>query len=302
MRRKLVLILVLIVWISMLVIPVSANGVPPRPYFRFTFSDLPEETAYVDLLIKLSTKDAAYVPLVVENLPEGMAEDAEIIEYGENNYRSYTFHYKTALSMIQLSDDGCVYFFTDNPVEHSDSDHEEDIQKRGNIRLAMLDKAGNILHISKPLSLKANSLFEYILGEFHYNAKEDTLEVISGGASLGMIMFYPLLSIVGIIVTCVLERLTAWPFGLGKHYGRMIWATNMVSQILMRIIYIPLYAIVFRQYWNAVIFLELLIYAGELMFYFWKMNGVSRMRILLYTVAANSLSLINSLVFYRLFI
>ena len=165
----------------------------------------------------------------------------------------------------------------------------------------MLDEAGNIVQISKTLSLNANSLFEYTLGEFHYNAKEDTLDVKSGGASvIGFLLYVPL-SILGVIITCVLERLMAWPFGLGKHYGGMIWRTNMVSQILMRIAYVPLYAVVFRQYWNAVIFLEILIYAGEFLFYCRRMDGVSRIRILLYTVAANSLSLLISLVFYKLY-
>ena len=295
MRRKLVLILALLIMVSVCIIPVSANGVPPMPFYSIALSNLPEGTVYVDLLVKLPQDDSAYTPLVAENLPDGFAEDAEIIGYCEDDYRSYTLHYKDALSVINCKQTKTVYFFTDSSKNTFRDSHLRAIEKKGTIRLAMLDEAGNILQVSENLSLRPKTPFEEVLGRFDYNAKTDILDVEGVGAPTGMLL-YVVIGIFGTLLTCVLERVVAWPFGLGKKYSGTIWLTNLVSQVLMRIVYVPLYGIVFRQYWYTVFFLELLIYVGEYIVYSLRMKDVSRIKILMYTIAANTASLMFSVI------
>ena len=82
MRRKLVLILALLIMVSVCIIPVSANGVPPMPFYSIALSNLPEGTVYVDLLVKLPQDDSAYTPLVAENLPDGFAEGTVVLGEG----------------------------------------------------------------------------------------------------------------------------------------------------------------------------------------------------------------------------
>lgn len=299
MRRKLVLILALLIMVSVCIIPVSANGVPPMPFYSIALSNLPEGTVYVDLLVKLPQDDSAYTPLVEENLPESFAEDAEIIGYCEKDYRSYTFHYKSARSIIVPDKKGQVYFFTSDLIGYGEDtqryDHKLDIERQGKIRLAMLDEMGNILQVSRVLTLSPNSLFAYILGEFQYDAKKDILDAEGAGDALGALL-YVVIGIFGTLLTCLVERVVAWPFGIGKDYSGTIWLTNLISQVLMRIVYVPLYGLVFRHYWYAVFFLELLIYVGEYIVYSLRMKDVSRIKILMYTIAANTASLMFSVI------
>lgn len=301
MKRAACLIVILLILISVLPITVFANSPPPYPVYRFELTNLPEGTQYVDMLIKLPTDDSKYVPLVYENLPDGFSENAQIVLYCEDDYRSYTFHYAEASSIIKVPEHGAVYFFEKDPfLGEPKKGHLLDVEDRGDICLALLDENGDILQVSKAQSLKPMGRLDSISYAFSYDAQADKLVIESRGRSPLMVALYIFTGLIGTILTCVVERLVARLFGLDIMYGGLILQTNIVSQILMRILYLPLYTLVFRRYAFAVVFLEVLIYVGEAFFYCWRMKYTPRKKVVLYTVVANTASLIFGLLIWSI--
>ena len=306
MRRKTVkrsvsMILIMIALLCLLPLSVSANSAPPIPWYLFDFTNLPEGTKYVDLLIRLPEDDIHYIPLVSENLPEGFSEDAPIVTYRQENFCSYTFHYAGAKSMIEINAENTVYFFTDTLEEYSDEEyrsaeeHQQDIYDRGKIRLAMLDESGNILKVSQTFSIKPQFIFDYLYNTFHYDGNKDTLIRDTRLNSLGMLIFV-ILSILGVVLTCFLEGMIGLGFGLRKQYRKLVLCTNILSQVLMRILHILLYGWVFVHYVWTVVILEILVYTGEFIFYCRKMKDVTASRVFWFTVTANTVSLLVSVV------
>ena len=243
----------------------------------------------MDMLIPLPEDDRHYEPLVAANLPDSFSVNAPILNYSEKNFRSYTFHYKNAKSMIRIGEDQAVFFFTDALEATPMWEHEPDIYDRGRIRLAMLDDRGNILKVSRSFSVKGG-IFDIQYNTFHYDGKTDTLTRDARVDTFAMLLFL-FLSIAGVVLTCFLEDLIALPFKLWKPYGKLILCTNILSQILMRLLYVLLYGWIFSQYVWTVAILEILVYSGEFLFYRRKMKDISNTRVLWYTITANTVSL-----------
>lgn len=280
--------------VSLLPVIASANGVVPAPWYTVELSDLPEGTAYVDLLIPLEESDPKYAPGNYSLLPDGVSTEAEILTYCEGGYRSYTFHYENAQSQIvpqaiwgneRLT---VTFFETDMSVPDS-YQHLEDVERRKTVRLALLDKEGGILKVSEICDLQ-EGLFSYSLNSLRYDGQTNVLEMKTQ-ISPFLIIGFLLLSIAGIFVTCVVERLVAWPFGLGKAYGGTIIATNILSQIGMRLASVLLYGWLIKDYLLIVTLLEIPVYVGEFLYYGKKMQDVSRKKVFSYVLAANTASL-----------
>lgn len=307
MKRFAAVILLAMLMLMLLPIGVSANGPVPVPWLDVYLTNAPEGTAYVDLLIPLAEDDPRYSELNEQNLPDGFSAQSPIVAYCEDGFRSYTFHYDDALSTIAVGESEVVSYF----VKHQDVytsecfryDHFDEIEQRNVIRLAMLDEKGNILKVSDDLSLGARRFAAFIDGPGRYDAATDEWE-LEMSVSYSGIGFYVILSGLGVGFTCFLERLMAWVFGVGKPYGRLVLKTNLFSQLIMRVAFILLYGVVFWRYSHAVIFLEILVYLSEYLVYHVKMKSISWKRKLLYTVAANTVSLVlcyrlNQLLLYN---
>lgn len=304
-KRKcfLVFFLTMALMLTVLPVPVSANSPAPSPWYTFFVSDFPKGTVYVDILIQLPKTDPKYQELVSENIPDGFSLDAEIIHYCEDDFRSYTFHYRGARSIIKLDHNNSITLFANSTViydEESEAyDHLEDIEQRGMIRIAMLDAQGNILQISKPQSIRPTGLFSYSLGTFHYNAAQDELIVDSHSNVMGFIVL-AFISVIGIIWNGFVEWLIALMFDKIKDYSRLIVLTNVVSQILMRTGQVVLLWVlgtsgIGLSYFWLVIILEILVYLCEYLFYCRKMPDISRQRCLAYTICANTASALSGL-------
>ena len=293
MKRLLSALLIVVLLVILLSVSVTANSPAPAPYYTFSVKNLPVGTAYVDILIPLPSSDEHYVSLVKENLPEGFTEQSEIVTYSEGEYRSYTFHYKGAKSAICLNGGKTVLFFTKETVSYDYTlpEHMNDVERRGKIRLAMLDENGNILKVSRQLSLEPKDLFAQNTNRFYYDGAKDTLEV---GSYSTIFSFFGILACMfyGIIITSLIEWIVSLFFKVIKHYGQVVVVTNVLSQIAMWILFLTFQSALPWSYLYTIIVLEMFVYVAEFIVYQKTMLGVTWKSALLYTVVANTASLI----------
>lgn len=288
MRKKAALFLALCLLLCILPVTVSANGPVPANYFDIQLTGLPEGTAYVDLLIPLEETDKQYTDLVEGNLPEGFPRDAQILSYCDDGFRSYTFHYKGALSAI--SADRQSVLFCENDIDSGNYlySHYDDIEARGEIRLAMLDNEGNILQVSAVYKMTQTGRFRFVDGYYYYDATTDQWDADTTVSGSG-IFLYLILSGLGLLMTCGVEWLAAVPFGLR---GRTVLAVNAVSQLLMRAAALLLYGAFCKSYTLVLLLTEIPVYGGEYMVYRRRMTDLPRWKVAVYTVVANTLSLV----------
>ena len=109
--------------------------------------NMPEETAYVDLLIRIDGSDEDYTEFNAENGAKfGISEKSEIVSYNDN-FQSYTFHIKNSFSEMKPFDIGdgwyCVQFISD-----TDGSLDEFREKYKAVKLAYLDEFGNVLGLT----------------------------------------------------------------------------------------------------------------------------------------------------------
>lgn len=293
-RRFLSLLLITILTFSVIPLSVSANSPPPSPWYDITVANLPEGTVYVDLLIPLPKSDPMYTELVETNLPEGFPVHAEIIGYAEDDFRSYTFHYRDALSMMVPREKNVISFFgedVDLPESTLRSGHKEDVEDRGEIRLAMLDAQGNIIKVSPTLPLQSKEFGAQTMGNFSYDALTDRWEIDTKVNFSGMVLYFAL-SCIGVVLTCVIEWAIATIFFFDSKTSRLVLPVNLVSQVVMRVGFVLLYGLIFHKFAYAVIVLEILVYTGEYFWYRSAMKDISGKKVLLFTVVANTVTLI----------
>ena len=311
-RQILGFLLILLLVLSVVPMPAFANSPPPAPWYTFELQNPPEGTVYLDLLIRMEETDPHYSRLERENLPAAFGESAQIVTYCEDGFCSYTFHYAGARSRIRLNPDNKVTFFVDSTkvlsaeTESAAQRHKEDIECRGTIRLALLDAQGNILQISDDHAITPTGLFSYSVGSFRYDARQDVLEMKTR-SNVGIVLLFLLVGIGGMVATCVIEWFVALAFDGIKDYSSLTVATNIVSQLIMRIGQMLLYRLMFLfheaiAYLAMVAVLEVLVYTGEFLFYSRMMKGISRKQCFSYTVCANTASLLGGLILLLIFV
>ena len=272
-------------------LPTVAFARQPVVAYILTCTGLPEGTEYVDLLIKLPTTDPCYTPLVSENLPNGFSENAQIVTYCIDNYRSYTFHYKEALSQIKVGSPGGICFCANGS---SYVLHLEDIQDRGDIKLAMLDASGNIIKVSAPQSLKPKGLFVRITPQLHYNARLDTLDVGKESYFFEMSIIFIIMLII-LALHCVVKWATAKLFGMWTLNEKLILMTGALAYIFQLGVLLTVAMFAFMLLPVVAVILVVLLQYTEFAVYRWKILGFSWIRCLCYTLVSNLFSLIAAI-------
>ena len=261
-----------------LILPFSvyANGPAPSPELCFYVHNLPEGTANVDLAV-LAPADEM-VDLAQEP-PEGVKADSPLARGQYGKFVSYSFRVRYAKSTIVPDERNCVLF-----------GHAGAIPGWGQIRLIMADRNGEVLKISDSFRITPRNLFDYSLNTFDYDAATDTLEMETAHSSLAFIL-YVLVSLAGLVLTCFCEWLVGGAFKLTAVHGKLIIIVNVVSQIVMRVLFVILYSMI-PQYWLIMMLLELLVYAGEFVAYCRIAWYMPTRKWLVYVLTANTVSLI----------
>ena len=96
----------------------------------------------------------------------------------------------------------------------------------------------------------------------------------------------------GIAITCVSEWLVALLINVDHRNTRLIILTNIVSQVIMWMLYIGMVNRMGVHKILAITLLEILVYSAESLIYCKLMQNISRAKCLIYTFSANTISLL----------
>lgn len=298
--------IIVVIGVFLLPLNVSANGPVSADWLSFSLNNLPKEVAFADILIQIDQEDSKYTPINTQNLERiGLSSASEIILFDTDGFRSFTFHYKDASSSIDVygqyngqktepaKGSGYIQFCKGTEYREYYTQYE-DLRKNFNtIKLIFLDEKGEVISVSEKFDLPKMSDFHVFLGHINYNYQ-------TGDIDIGMydnpwfIIFNGFLIVFFTALSVGIEAVTALFFNYKREKMTLIVIVNLISQAAMRIAYTILLILSFPHF-LSIILLEACVYSAEYMIYRKSkaMADERVKRLLIYTITANSLSLIT---------
>jgi hypothetical protein len=272
-----------------------ANSPMPAKSISVEITNNPEASVYADLLIQINPESVEYT---VFNDTNGQLfdiyYDSPIAQYTENGFASFTFHYLGSVSNIVLASNSNspYYLYADfTRIANDDTQFNNVLANYHIIKIVLLDKSGNILKISDALDINPKKP-GYFVGTLHYDAN-------SGYANAGyfersgfmvffnflliFIFFVPIIPM--IIISIVVELVTALPFKI-----KPVWKILVVN-IITQIILVAFMSFCSLPYIQTLIIIEVFVYISEFGAYTLLFKNISKLKLALYTVTANTVSL-----------
>ena len=271
---------------------VSANS--PLPTDTITIhlgEEYPQEIAFVDLLIPLEEDSPEYV---VYNEKAGekyaISSDSQIVNYKEEGFLSYSFHYKDASLGMEIEKE--QYSSTYYEAEFTEGlgnleDHIEDV------KVVFLDEAGNILNITEKIKISGR-MFYYFAGNIYIDP--NTLEVTNDGStfSLFSVIFVSIWISIRMAFSVSLEVLIAYLFKIPQVHK--IAVLNIITQVLLTIFMIG----TSLPYVWALIIGEIAVYLIEGIVLIKMYKTINSRKLLVFNVIANTATLGLGLLFNTL--
>ena len=304
MLKKMVFCIVIILLSCIFCTPVLANAAAPTEHITIKLTNIPDNVVYADLLIKIDENDENFSEINRLSLDEnGLFDEAQIVTYNDNGFRSFTFHYHNAKSNIKINEPypNYDYKYVDfcKGIEYREylAQYEDLRTNYKSIKIALLNEQGDIVSISKQVELPEQSFSLLFFGTIEYDVATENIVFVFEHNHLyilfSIVCIWPLL----IFFSIGLEVLTAVIFKFRGEKLRTITKVNVLTQILMRILYLFLPF----TYLVSTIVLEFLMYGGEFLFYKKSLKGEKTKRVLVYTVVANTISLLFGLLIIKIF-
>ncbi len=270
---------------------VSANAPSPADHLTVVLSNIPDNAMYADLLIKIDKNDDNYIDFQTNNLVDSVSKAKSIVDYSEDSFYSFTFHYKNSKSSIKIEHHYdnlySVNFCKGLEYEEYLTQYENLRNYYSDIKIALLDKDFNIIAVSETAQLpKENDAFVFD-GEIYYDFDTNVIDVDTR-INLYFVVIGGFFSILIMLMSIVTEIVIALLFRFKNKWLITILVVNACSQILMRVLYIALPL----TYLIETIVLEVIVYILEFFIYKKYFKETSVIRILGYTVIANTLSLL----------
>ena len=261
---------------------VSANAPAPLSYFYCSLENAPADAVYFDILIEITPQDEEYSAF--NSQQNAISADSQIALYNEDGYMSLSFHYKK----LEYADMEIIY-----PYFRMDYYNQSIDKVSQTIKVALLDRNGNILQISDAISTTPETTdeFAYMLT---YNADETapTLQFSHyyKGSSHPFYFFLLLpIALLRMALSIGAETLVAIPFKM-----RPLWkvpVVNTATQIIL-IIFMMFSGI---PYLTALIIGEVFVYISEFIVYIVLYKSIPKWKIAAYTITANTITLIMGL-------
>lgn len=272
-------------------LPVFANAPAPANHLMVVLSNLPDDAVYADLLIRISQDDPNFVDFQSNNYSDSVSKSSEIVSYSDDSFYSFTFHYKDAKSSIRIEPYYDDLFYVDfcNGLAYQDylTQYESLRNHYRDVKIALLDKDFNIIVVSEATRLPKESnavvfdgiiYFDFDTNSLDFDTRINPYFIIFGGFFSIWVMF----------VSVGTETVTSLLFGFKGRQALTILTVNICSQVIMRLLYLVLPF----TYFIETIILEVCVYTVEFLIYKKHFKDTSVIKIVGYTIAANTLSLL----------
>lgn len=271
---------------------VYANAPEPPDYLTVVLSNLPENAVYADLLIKIDEKDPEFTDFQPNDFADSAEKAKKIVDYSADGFRSFTFHYKDSKSNIKIKRD------YDNNYHHAEfckgmgyesyyTQYEKLRSGYRDIKLVLLDKDFNIITVSKAAQLPDMRNEFVFYGAAYYDFATNSLEA-EDEFNAYFLVFGGMFSMIIILISVGIEFALSLLFGFKGKQLLTIIIVNLCTQIAMRVLYIVLPF----TYFIETIILEILVYITEFLIYKSRFKPFSIRKIAVYTIIANTLSLL----------
>lgn len=304
-RYKLIFaILIISVLLCFFNTTVFANAPAPADSLTFELINLPENAVYADILIKIDKDDPQYVDFQPNDFVKAPEDCSALVDYSHNGYCSFTFHYRDAKSEFKIynSDEWPDYysiiFCRGSEYREYLTQYEDLLNNYSDIRLVLMDEDFNIISVSEEAQLPKVSPFIRFSGHVEYDGNENCINIdtdINPYFFLGILYVFPSVFLIFFSVGC--ELIVAVCFRLWGRKIPTVLIVNFSTQLIMRLAYFLLPF----TYLVETIILEVLVYSSEFFVYRKTMKDVKTAKIAVYTVVANTLSLVFGIFFQNLF-
>lgn len=173
---------------------------------------LPQDTVYVDLLLPFDSIKECYTDFnytsTIKSFREPdsiqLLENMSIVQYDTDNYYSYISHFKNSEISITVDEKNNVQI-TFGSYFQNDLYY---FQKCESIKLAFIDKNGNILKISDPFSIHSRMFMSFQDIQFNeHGIKCNYILDPYGGFTLSIVLFIGLCMLIIIILRKTRKRL-----------------------------------------------------------------------------------------------
>lgn len=301
-KVKTLLLFIVIMIFSSLITPLYAayaDSPPPPGCFYSFVTNTASNVKYTDILIKISKDSKYYTDLNTSNASVcGFNSSTPIAAYNQDGYVSISLHCKNLRSRPGIFQEelglcGMVEFDNSNMPISAITD---------SIRIALLDKDGNVLKVSDAVSVIPTVHNTYPC-EVRYDAGSTTPKVrfqkYYGKNSVDTVYlsgFIILAFFIRMAISTSIETLIAAPFKI-----RPLWKIVVVNIITQTLLF-ALVAFGGMGYTNAVTVGEIFVFISEYMAYSFLFMDISKAKLVLYTVIANTASLAVGLIFNSLHI
>ncbi|MCM1506251.1 MAG: hypothetical protein NC177_03820 [Ruminococcus flavefaciens] len=187
--------------------------------FDFKFKDEYMADKYVDLLIPLEENDEFYTPYNC-NIEEDIKipEDSEIVNYNKDGYRSMLMHIKESRLHIFIDNyENTIHQLVFVPYyegRYHDTYNEEMFlefcNKYKKCRVAVFDKDGNIIQISKKIRLV--SLGNFYLQDISYDVENNKINPdyaisVEFFAFIVIVWLFSAVGMIGSIITMIVYKI-----------------------------------------------------------------------------------------------
>lgn len=295
-KSKTLFFIFLVVIVSSFIIPLlvaHADSPPPPNYFYSYVTNTNSNAKYTDILIKISKNSKYYTGLNTSNAQEyGFNSSTPIVNYNKDGYMSICFHCNDVSSMPSILQnlDMCKTIELENGYKPIST-------MTDSIKIALFDKSGNVLKVSDAVSVMPTVNDTYP-NEVNYDASS-TIPIVNfvpfykGYANNAVILlnFFVFAFLIRMAISTTTETLIAIPFKI-----RPLWkivVINIATQIL-------LFAFISSgrlSYNSSILIGEIFVFIFEFVAYIFLFKNISKPKLALYTVIANTISLVIGLIF-----
>jgi hypothetical protein len=268
-------------------LPVFANAPMPADHLTVVLSNLPDDAVYVDLLVKINQDDPNFVDFQSNNYSDSVSKSSEIVSYSDGSFYSFTFHYKNSKSNIKIEHYYDDLYYVDFCNGYYLTQYESLRNHYRDVKVALLDKDFSIIVVSESIQLpKENNAFVFdgeIYSDFNTNSLDFDTRI-----NPYFVVFGGFFSILIMMVSIGNEVGASLLFGFRGRQTLTVLIVNICSQVIMRLLYLVLPF----TYLIETIVLEVCVYTAEFFIYKKYFKGTSVIKLVGYTLSANTLSLL----------